>query len=146
MPTAARLAAALCLALTALATAHNIVPLLPEHLGTGRFYEISMGLALLVGWFPMGKRAGRGFTSAISNGITGGVILTFWGLVVFGFLRMWKLAFRKKYDDLVETFSGFVHEIITYAAYFQDLNVLASIVIGSLVTGIVAELAARRFS
>ena len=105
-----------------------------------------MGLALLVGWFPMGKRAGRGFVSAISNGLTGGVILVFWALITFGFLRMWKLAFRKKYDDLVEAFTGFVDEIVTYATYFLDLNVLASVVIGSLVTGIVAEFAARRFS
>gem|GEM_PF-4739455 len=140
------MAAALCMALTALATLSNIVPLIPESQAIGRLYEISLGLAVLVGWFPIGKRAGRGMLAALGNGLTGGVILVFWALVAFGFLRMWKLAFRKKYDDLLEAVSGFINEILTYAAYFQDLNVLASIVIGSLVTGLIAEFAARRFS
>jgi len=146
MPTAARLAAALFLALTALATAYMIEPSIPKYLGRGRLYEISAGLALVVGWFPMGKRAGGGFFAGIANGITGGVILVFWALFTFGFTRMWTLAFRKKYDTIMDAFTGFTSEALTYATYFQDLTVLATVIIGSVVTGIIADVAARKLS
>lgn len=146
MPTAARLAAALFLALTAFATAFAAVPLIPEHLGRGRIYEVSIVLALIVGWFPMGRNAGGGLFAGIANGITGGVILVFCAVFGFGFMRMWTLAFRKKYDTLMDAVAGFTTESLTYASYFQDLTVLSTVIIGSVLTGIIADVAARRFS
>jgi hypothetical protein len=146
MPTAARLAAALCLALTALATTHNILPLLPEGQGIGRLYEINIGLGLLVGWITIGTRVGRGMWASINNGVTGGFILVFWALVVHGFSRMWKLSLRKKFGDPWDAVTGFFEEAVGFAGYLGDLNVLASLVIGAVVTGVIAELADRNFS
>ena len=146
MPTAAKLAAALCLALTALATTHNIIPLLPESQPLGRIYEITIGLAFLVGWINVGNRVGRNMLHAVNNGVTGGFILVFWGLVVFSFLHMWKKSFGKTYDDPFEALQGFFDAAVGYVGLLTDLNVLASLVIGSIITGIIAEIAGRNFN
>ncbi len=146
MPTAAKLAAALCLALTALATTQNIIPLLPESQPLGRIYEINIGLALLVGWINVGNRVGRSMLHAVNNGVTGGFILVFWGLVVFSFLHMWEKSFGKTYDDPFEAAQGFFEAAVEYVGLLTDLKVLASLVIGSIITGIIAEIAGRNFN
>ena len=84
MPTAARLVAAMSLALLAFIVSGQIMPLMPDGTDFGYFTYINMALGVLTGWIIMGKRVGRGTTAAINNGITGAVALLFWGLFVQG--------------------------------------------------------------
>ena len=60
MPTAARLMAALCLAVVGLVVSEMVKPLMPESTDFGYFVQVNIVLGLGVGWFVMGRRAGRG--------------------------------------------------------------------------------------
>ena len=87
MPSAARLVAAVGLAVLAFIASGMIMPLMPESTDFGYFTIVNMVLGVLCGWFVMGKRAGRGTTAAINNGFTGMVSLVFWGSVCAGLQR-----------------------------------------------------------
>ena len=69
MPDAARLVAALGLALIAFIVSGQIMPLMPEGMDFGYFTWVNVGIGILTGWVVMGKRAGRGTTAAINNGL-----------------------------------------------------------------------------
>jgi len=67
MPTAARLMAALCLAVVGYVVSDMVVPLMPENTDFGRFHYVNAVLGALVGWLIMGPRGGRGPTAAIKG-------------------------------------------------------------------------------
>ena len=70
MPDAARLVAAVSLAIIAWIVSGLIPPLMPEGTDFGYFAFVNVGLGILCGWLVMGRRAGRGITAAINNGLT----------------------------------------------------------------------------
>jgi len=145
MPTAARLTAALVLVLAGLSAVYFVLPLLPESQPRDMLYPVTLGLALLSGWLFIGPRAGQGVIAAAFNGLTGGFIWTFCTLFAFGIARMWRLAFKKQYDDPFEAVLAAFEETVLYGQYVLELNVLLSVIIGSLLAGILAELADKRF-
>ena len=67
MPTAAKLIAALCLAIVAWLTSEAIRPLFPAGTDFGNFNYINAAIGLVLGWIILGARAGRGYAAGISN-------------------------------------------------------------------------------
>ncbi|MDP5216445.1 TrgA family protein [Ruegeria sp. 2205SS24-7] len=145
MPDAARLVAATCLALIAFIVSGQIIPLMPEGLDFGYFTYVNMGLGILVGWITMGKRAGRGITNAINNGITGIVVLVFWGLFVQGCYEMFRQAMRNRYGGPFEAIGAIFRIGIDYAYTIAVPNVILTLLIGGVLAGLATEFAWRRW-
>src|SRR6056297_2390291 len=102
MPTAARLMAAFCLAVVGYVISEMVKPLMPESTDFGYFVPLNITLGIFVGWIVMGRRAGRGTTSAINNGLTGVFVLMLWGVGVQAANEMVRLAMRNRYDGPFE--------------------------------------------
>lgn len=145
MPNAARLVAAVSLALLAFILSRLIMPLMPEGTGFGYFTHVNVFLGCLVGWIVVGKRAGRGTTSGINNGLTGVLALLFWGLFVQGVYEMMRQALRNRYDGPFEALLAIFEIAADYAMILITPAFIATLVIGGVLSGLATEFAWRRW-
>jgi len=143
MPDAAKLVAALSLALVAFIVSGLIMPLMPEGLDFGYFIYVNMGLGVLCGWIVMGKRAGKGITPAINNGITGVVALLFWGLFVQGVNDMVRQAMRNHYRGPVEALADIFKIGLDYGTTIFVPQVMITLLVGGILAGLATEYAWR---
>lgn len=143
MPDAARLVAALGLAITAFIVSGQIMPLMPEGLDFGYFTYVNMGIGAITGWVVMGKRAGRGVTAAINNGITGVVAMVFWGLFVQGCYEMFRMAMRNRYDGPFDAVLGIFEIGADYGIIMFEPNIIVTLLVGGVLTGLATEYAWR---
>lgn len=145
MPTAAKLVAAICLALLAVATGELVKTLMPASTDFGYFTIVNALLGVIVGWTVIGSRAGRGMAAAISNGITGTAALVFWALFVQATNEMVSLSLERQYKGPVEAIGGIFELIVDFGAYLVDLRVMVMLVSGAIVSGWLTEIAASRW-
>lgn len=145
MPDAARLVAALSLALIAFVVSGQIMPLMPEGTNFGWFTYVNMALGIVCGWIVMGKRAGRGITPAINNGLTGVAALVFWGLFVQGAYEMVRLAMRNRFDGPLEALSAIFEIGLDYGMTIFVPSVLLSLLVGAVLAGLATEFAWRNW-
>ncbi|MDP2581321.1 TrgA family protein [Shimia thalassica] len=145
MPTTNRLAAAICLAILGAVIAELVKPLMPEGTGFGHFTLTSAGIGVVVGWFILGPRVGGTYVNAINSGITSVVILVVVGLFTFGANEMLRQALRHRFDDPMVAIKSILEEAIDYAQYLLDVKVIATLVVGAIVSGIVTEFSYRRW-
>ena len=143
MPDAARLFAAIGLAITAFIVSGQIMPLMPEGTDFGYFTWVNMAIGALSGWIVMGKRAGTGITAAINNGVTGMVAMVFWALFVQGTYEMVRLAMRNRYDGPFEAIMAIFEIGIDYAMTIFVTQVVVTLVAGGVLTGLATEYAWR---
>ncbi|AXI46454.1 tellurium resistance protein [Sulfitobacter sp. SK012] len=141
MPTAARLMAAICLAIVALVLSEQVKPLMPESTSFGRFTWLNMGLGLLAGWFVMGPRAGRGTVQGINNGLTGVFVLILWGLGVQATYEMFRLAMRNRYKDAFEALTAIFEIGAEYGLIMLTVPIGVTFLIGALISGLLTEYA-----
>ena len=145
MPTAAKLIGAIGLAAVGWFASEAIRPLMPPHTDFGWFNQVNVALGLICGWRVLGKRVGGGFSEAISAGLTGAAALVFWGVFVQAFNQMLDFALEKKYDGPFEGIIGVFNLMLEFGANLLDAKVIGIIVIGGLLTGILADRVARRY-
>ncbi|SDD80899.1 TrgA family protein [Ruegeria marina] len=145
MPTAARLVAAICLAVLALVVSQQVKPLMPEGTDFGYFDFVNMGLGLLCGWFVMGTRAGRGISAGITNGLTGMAALVFWALFVQGSYEMFRLAMRNRYDGPFEAVLAIFEKGVEFGAVLLAPNIIWTLLAGAVICGLMTEVAWRRW-
>jgi hypothetical protein len=145
MPTAARLIAALCLALLALVTSLQVVPLMPEGQDFGYFFHINIVLGLLTGWIYMGRRVGYGLVPAINNGLTGTAVMVLWALFIQGCWEMFDRAMRNHYGGPFEALLAILTLSIEFFFVIAVPSVLLPLVIGGCLAGILAEATYRRW-
>lgn len=145
MPDAARLVAAVCLAITAFIVSGQIMPLMPEGTDFGYFTVVNMVIAILSGWIVMGKRAGRGWTAAINNGLTGIASTVFWALFVQGGYEMVRLAMRNRFGGPFEAIMAIFQIGFDYAVTIAVPAVIITLVIGGVLAGLATEHAWRRW-
>lgn len=141
--TAARLVAAIFLAITGWLASQLIMPLMPEATDFGIFEYVNAGLGAAVGWIVIGSRVGRGMSNAIGVGITSAVVLVFWGLFVQSAREMVALANKRRYDGPIEATVGVFEIGIEYLAVMATPAVLGALLLGGIVSAILAERAAR---
>jgi hypothetical protein len=146
MPDAARLVSALCLALIAFIVSGQVMPLMPEGTDFGWFTWINVALGVIVGWIVMGKRAGRGVTAAINNGITGVVSLVFWALFVQGSYEMVRQAMRNRYDGPFEALSSIFIIGMEYGLIMLVPSIIFTLLIGGVLAGFAADYAKKRWN
>ncbi len=143
MPNGARLTAAICMAILAFVVSSQIMPLMPEGTDFGYFTHVNVAVGVICGWKVMGKRAGRGFVPAINNGITGVVVMVFWGLFLQGIYEMFSLAMRNRYDGPFEALSAIFLIGVDYAVDIAVPLVIVTLLVGGVLSGLATERAAR---
>jgi len=141
MPTAAKLMAAVCLAAVGYILSLMVMPLMPESTDFGYFIPLNIVLGLLAGWFVMGRRAGRGSTAAINNGLTGVFVLLVWGVAVQSIHEMIRLAMRNRYDGPFEAIVAVFQIGAEYAVIIATIPIAVVAVIASVISGVFVEFA-----
>ncbi len=143
MPDAARLVAAVSLAIIAWIVSGLIPPLMPEGTDFGYLAFVNVGLGLLCGWLVMGRRAGRGITAAINNGLTGVAALVFWGLFVQATNEMVRLAMRNRFGGPFEAILAIFEIGADYARVLVNSGILTVLLVGAVLAGLATEYAWR---
>lgn len=143
MPDAARLIAAICIGVIAFAVSYLIMPLMPESTEFGSFVYINAILGIVTGWTIMGKRAGRGITAAINNGLGGALMLVLWGLFLHSCYQMFDRAMDNWYNDFFAAMAAIFQFMAEYALVLLDPMVLFTLAAGGVLSGLVTEYAWR---
>lgn len=145
MPTAARLMAAICLALLGFVLSEMIMPLMPERSSFGYFVPTNMALGALAGWVVMGPRAGGGFVMGLSNGLTGTFILLLWGLATQSTLTMLKLSMQRRYDGLGEAVLAVLSIGAEYFLTMATIPIAIVVLVGGAISGFVTNYAEQNW-
>lgn len=143
MPNAAKLTAALGMAILAFVVTGMIMALFEEETNFGWFTYINVILGFLVGWMVIGSRAGRGTVSAINVGLTAPVVLVFWGLFVQSCNEMVRIAMKNRYDGPFEALVSIFEIGAEWALLMTTIPVWATLLVGGVVVGLMAEFAWR---
>lgn len=147
MPTAAKLVSAIAFALVGLWAALAYIPQLPEGSSYGYLREIMTALGLVIGWRGMGRFAGRGWGEAVGLGLKTSVLLVFWALLGFSTYTMIVRSTRQIYRaDPVKAVLDVPNIMLEYGRLALAQDVLVALVVGGVLGGLLAELAARRWS
>lgn len=143
MPDAAKLVAAVGLAILAFVVSGMIIPLFEEEMNFGYFTWVNVALGLVTGWIVIGTRAGRGWVSAINVGLTGAVALVFWGLFVQSCNEMVRLAMKNRYDGPFEALLAVFKIGTDWALLMSTVQVWGTLAVGGIIIGILTEYAWR---
>lgn len=146
MPTAARLVAAFCLALIAFVVSGLVKDLdhFPEGTYFGWFTHVNVAIGLLCGWIVMGPRAGRGgLTPGINNGVTGVIVMVLWAVGIQGVNEMVKLSMRNRYGGPFEAITDAFRLAVDYGTLIFEPNIIATLLVGAVLAGLVTEYAAK---
>jgi len=146
MPTAAKLVAAILTAALGYGVATLIVEHLPEQDRLNWMRETSAILGVLVGWRFLGKRVGGGFHHALGMGLSTALVLFVSGMMTFAFYEMIIRSLRKSYHGPFEALQGMMAIAIENLEYVQFADVIAVLLVGGMLVGLICEFAARRWS
>lgn len=145
MPTAAKLFAALFTALTGAAAVWLVRADEPGLRATIIAFSVTVPVAVFMGWRECGARAGRGYGAAMVAGFRGVLYMVIGVLVVLAIMQMFKLAWARHYDTPTEAVVDIVALAIGFGKPLLQAPVAATLVLGGLVSGIMAEWAGRRW-
>ncbi|SHK24212.1 hypothetical protein SAMN05444000_12334 [Shimia gijangensis] len=145
MPTGSRLVAAICLAILSAIIAEMVKPLMPEATVFGKFTYVTAFLGLIVGWTHLGARAGGSVVDGVNNGITAVALLVVFALLVFGSYEMVDQALRHRYSNLLQALRGILAIGVDYGQYLLDVEIIVTLVVGAVVSGLITEFAYRRW-
>lgn len=145
MPTAAKLFAAFAFAALAFFAAEVFKPHMSEGTQFGAFVPISALIGLVSGWRVMGPAAGQGNWLAVNNGIKTSVCMLMLALIIFSIEGMLVLAFRRAYDGPMDAIIGIFGVGVDYLLQVLVWDVLAVLLIGGALGGLLSEWAARRW-
>jgi hypothetical protein len=123
-----------------------IRPMMPPQTAFGWFNYVNAILGALAGWYVIGSRAGRGYADALANGLTGVLALIVWAFFAQSLNLMLKQAMENKYDGPMGAIIGIVTNAVDYAQYVIDPALIATLLIGGMVCGLLSEAASRRWS
>ena len=143
MPDAARLIAAICIGIIAYVVSLQIMPLMPESTDFGSFAYINAILGIVTGWTVMGKRAGRGVTAAINNGLGGSLMLVLWGLFIHSCYQMFDRALDNWYNGFFTAMAAIFQFMAEYALLLLDPLLLFTLAAGGIMAGLLTEYAWR---
>ncbi|MFD1341894.1 TrgA family protein [Litorisediminicola beolgyonensis] len=145
MPTAPKLVAALLMAALGYLISELIKELLPDSTDFGIFSIVNAVLGFLAGWIVVGKRVGRGWAAAVSNGLTGVVALVVWGLAVQALYEMFRLSMKHRFHGAMEALNEAFVLFIDYAGTMMVPSVIGPLLIGAIVVGFASEKAAKHW-
>lgn len=143
MPDAAKLVAALGLGFLGFVVSFMIMPLFEEDTNFGWFVYVNVVVGIITGWIVIGRRAGRGMTSAINVGLTGPVVLVFWGLFIQSCNEMVRIAMKNRYDGAFEALVDIFQIGAEWALLMTTIPIWTTLLLGGVITGVLTEFAWR---
>ncbi|WP_415402958.1 TrgA family protein [Tateyamaria sp. SN3-11] len=143
MPDAAKLVAALGMAVLAFIVSGMIMPLFEEDTNFGWFTEVNVVVAIIVGWLVIGRRAGRGVISAVNVGLTAPVVLVFWAIFIQSCNEMTRIAMKNRYDGAFEALVAIFEIGAEWALLMSTIPVWAVLFAGGMLVGLLTEFAWR---
>lgn len=146
MPTMSRLVAFVCYGVLAWIVSGMVMETMPEQDQWGQFQPFNALVAALVGWIVVGKRLRVDYVTALGIGFTGMVAAVFWVLFFHSFYEMLQLALARRYDGPVEALVSVFRLGIEYAMTLAHPNILITLVLGGMGTGVIAEFVDRRWA
>ena len=148
MPTAAKFIGAVAFAIVGLLAALAYVPQLPEGeaTSTGYFPEITAALGFLIGWRTVGSHVGRGYGEAVSLGLRGSLLLVFWALLGFSLYFMIRKSTTMQYDNAGVAVLDVPIFMLNYGKLLWAQNVIAALIVGGVIGGVLTEFAGRRWT
>lgn len=144
MPTVGKLISAIGLAALGWQATQTVKAIWPYEQDYGYFSVFTALLGVVIGWWVMGKRIGRGYMAALGAGLTGMAAFVFWEFLLLSFYEMIQRSLDLRYKGPVEAIMGMVDIAFEYAQnvyYWPLIGMLAG---GAMVIGLVAELFTRR--
>jgi hypothetical protein len=145
MPTGAKAMAAACFAVVGWITAHVYVQNMDVATSVGRLREITALLGAIIGWRVMGNSVGKGYLRAIGSGWKTMVVLVIATLLAFALLEMLELSVRMRYDGPLEAILDVFQRMLDRSFPLATVPVLAVMLIGGGIAGMLAENANRRW-
>ena len=143
MPDAAKLMAAFFIGIIAYIVSFQIMPLMPESTDFGYFVYVNTALGIATGWVVMGKRAGRGVTAAINNGLGGAMMLVLWGMFIHACYQMFDRAMDNWYNGFFAAIAAIFQFMAEYALILVDTQILLVLAAGGILAGLATEYAWR---
>lgn len=147
-PTAARLVAGLALAAVAWLTAHLYALALPEGQQAGLVREICAGLGLVIGWRVLGgfldQRRGR--VEAMGTGLRAALTVALSALILFALREVALRAIDGRYRDPMQAVLDVFSRILHLGAGMLRADVMAALLLGGLLGGALAHMAAARWN
>lgn len=145
MWTAAKLVSAVVFAGVGYLAAYFVMDTFPEG-QTARFFPATVAvIGLWQGWYVMGSRAGEGVTASMGNGLRTSVQLAFFGLAFFALREMFVRSADLQYRGAGEAVTAALNLFLEYFWQMQTVPVLVTLLVGGLLGGFAAEIAARRW-
>lgn len=148
MPTAARVVAAAIIGFVAWIVTGQVKMAMPEGTDFGLFVPISVGIGLLCGWGIVGRRADHGdlgFTTAFGVGLSGMAGAVFWVLFVFSGNEALRQAMLRRYDGPFEAFVDMFPIAGEFGLFLLNTQSLSWLIIGGILSGVLADMAGRRW-
>lgn len=145
MPTGGRLIGAICFGFLGAYIAYIAGPLFEDGRQPNYWFPLCGLAGIWSGWVVVGKRAGRGYSSGVGNGLTGAAAMIFWILFLMSFADMISKSLRRSYDDPVEALVNVFEIASEYAVRFATADVIIALLVGGVVGGLVTEFFGRRF-
>ncbi|MDD8024742.1 MAG: TrgA family protein [Paracoccaceae bacterium] len=143
-----KLVGALGLAATGYLAAMLVVPYLPAGTKVSGLEPVAACSGIVLGWRVIGmRRSGRtnSYVTAALTGVRAAAYLSIWGLGFLGFMQMLVKATRMLYDGPLAALSGVLSEALDLSILALQPDVLAALLLGGVMSSVLAEWAGRRW-
>lgn len=145
MPTAAKLVAAVAFALLGFLAAELIKPLMPEGTQYGFFWEVCAAIGAVCGWRVMGTLTGRTYRAAVESGLRTMLTMVFWSILLLAIYAMVLESMKMRYGGPVEALQAIFSISLGYLQIMVDPWVIAALLLGGMLGGVITEWASRRW-
>jgi len=145
MPTAAKLIGALLLFGVGWIAGLGAIRTLPEGMPASYLPVTVAVIGLWQGWAVIGPRAGQGLRIGLAHGLRASVQMAAIALALFALREMFLRSARLRYDSPGEATTASLELFLEYGLQSLTVPIWGSVILGGLVAGALAELAARRW-
>ncbi len=145
MPTAAKLVAAICLALVGYLAAEGAKSFLMAGQKSGQISVVALLVGIVAGWRVVGGARRGTLRGAVASGLTGaavtGIVTVFFAAVA----EMFSLSFRQRYDNPLEAVVATFSISFDFMQYLLNPQVAGTLIVGGVLTGLATEWARRHW-
>lgn len=145
MPTAAKMIAAIALAITGILTAGAVIPHMPEGQPIKWLYQVSIIVPIVAGWRVVGRLIGKGYRLSFNVGLYATVVATFFTLLFFAIGEMLKRSTRNQYDGPMDAIVNMFGVFLEYAVLLLNPGPAMYLVICAVILGPLAEFGHRKW-
>jgi hypothetical protein len=143
--TSGKLVSGIGFAITAFLAAEFYQMLVPD-LYTGQWISVwAAALGFIVGWRILGNQLSCDLRTAARRGALTSIWLFIWAMVLFSSAEMIRRSMQHRAPDPGEAIGKVFEIIIDFSVIAWDVKVIAALIFGGLISGIVAELSNRRW-